>query len=47
MAITIREFLTNFADNYSALHLDDIKKGTICHRITNEIYLVQKGEVKQ
>ena len=37
MAVTITEFVRNFAETYSAVHIDDIEKGTIYDKITEEI----------
>lgn len=41
------EFLSDFAEKYSAVHIDDIESGVIVCEIVDGTYLVGNEEVKE
>ena len=41
----LKEFITNFSEEYNVLHLDDINGGCITTPITGDIYLIRKGDI--
>lgn len=43
--IELREFISDFAENYSVTHSNDFKTGIIEKVIKKDIYLVNNAEV--
>jgi hypothetical protein len=41
----LKEFITNFSEEYYVANLDDINGGSIVAHIVGDIYLIRKGDI--